>query len=137
MGHGDEIVVVDANFTARALSQNQHHAKPILRLEGISLARACQAVLSVFPLDEAVAQPVSYMKVCDTPEGHISAVQLEVLNHLNLHKFARVEECVALERFAFYERAKTAFAFLVTGELRPYGNFIFKKGVISFPETPL
>jgi L-fucose mutarotase len=137
MGHGDEIVVVDANFTARALSRNPSHSKPILRLEGISLARACQAVLSVFPLDEAVAQPVGYMKVCNTPEGHVNAVQLEVLNHLARQKFALAEECLALERFAFYERAKTAFAFLVTGELRPYGNFIFKKGVLSFPETPL
>ena len=89
----------------------------------------------MFPLDEAVAQPISYMKVCDTPQGHLSAVQLEVLNHLARQKFALVEQCLALERFSFYERAKTAFAFLVTGELRPYGNFIFKKGVISFAET--
>jgi L-fucose mutarotase len=125
MGHGDEIAVVDANFTGRRLAG----AKPLLRLDGVGLARACQAVLSVFPLDEAVEQPVTFMKVSDTPTGHISEVQREVLQVLQ--RFEVPESKVKpVERFAFYDLIANAFAIVQTGELRPYGNFIFKKGVI-------
>ncbi|MEN9670259.1 MAG: L-fucose mutarotase, partial [Pseudomonadota bacterium] len=66
MGHGEWVAVVDANFTANYLSQG----KPVVRLPGISLERASQAVLSVFPLDSAVVQPAAYMKVCDMPDSH-------------------------------------------------------------------
>jgi L-fucose mutarotase len=126
MGHGDEIAVVDANFTGRALAGG----KPLLRLHGVGLARACRAVLSVLPLDEAVEQPVAYMKVSDSAEGHVSDVQQEVLGLL-LQDFSIPPSRVRpVERFAFYDLIPDAFAIVQTGELRPYGNFIFKKGVI-------
>ena len=69
MGHGDEIVVADANFTAVSLARG----KPVLRLPGAGVARACEAVLSLLPLDAAVAQPVAFMQVSDTPPGYRSA----------------------------------------------------------------
>jgi L-fucose mutarotase len=125
MGHGDEVAIVDANFTGRRLAG----AKPLLRLDGVGLARACRAVLSVFPLDEAVEEPVAFMKVAGAAEGHVSEVQQEVLKVLHESGVARAK-VKPVERFAFYDLAANAFAIVQSGELRPYGNFIFKKGVI-------
>jgi len=127
MGHGDEIVVADANFTAETLG----HGKQLIRLPGIGLHRACQALLSVFPLDAAVAQPVAYMKVCDTPAGYASVLQQSVLDLLAETGSADPAQCEAVERFAFYDRVKKAYAIVQTGEMQPYANFTFKKGVIA------
>lgn len=127
MGHGDEILVADANFTAETLG----HGKQLIRLPGIGLHRACKAVLSVFPLDAAVAQPVAYMKVCDTPAGYTSALQQSVLDLLAETASADPAQCAAVERFAFYDRVKQAYAIVQTGEMQPYANFTFKKGVIA------
>lgn len=132
MGHGDEIVVVDANFTARKLAGT----KPLLRLDGVGLLRACQAVLSVFPLDAAVDRPVGYMQVSGAPAGSVAPVHREVLDHLARLGVAGEAQCEPIERFAFYDRVAGAHAFLVTGELRPYGNFLFKKGVLSAADLP-
>ena len=126
MGHGDEVVVVDANFTAASLGAG----KPVLHLSGADLARACRAVLSVFPLDADVPQPVAYMKVSHTDEGYVSKVQENVVN-LVVKTGGTTEQCEAVERFAFYDRVKTAYAIIQTSEMQPYANFIFKKGVIS------
>ena len=68
MGHGDEIVLADANFTSGSLGRG----KTVLRLPGIGMRRACAAVLSVLPLDDFVAQPIAYMQVGDTPAGYRS-----------------------------------------------------------------
>ncbi|GEM49092.1 RbsD/FucU family protein [Deinococcus cellulosilyticus] len=130
MGHGDELYVVDANFTASTLARG----RPIVRLDGISLQRACEAILSVFPLDPA-ERPVGYMKVCNTPEGHLNGAQQDVLNVL-ARLDIQPEHCEPTERFAFYERTQRAYAFVVTGELRTYANFCFKKAVVSFPAQP-
>lgn len=127
MGHGDEVLVADANFTAETLG----HGKHIIRLPGIGLQRACQAVLSVFPLDAAVSQPVAYMKVSDTPPGYTSALQRSVIALLAETGSAEPAQCEAVERFAFYERVKKVYAIVQTGEMQPYANFIFKKGVIA------
>lgn len=127
MGHGDEVAVVDANFTAESLGRG----KPIIRLPGCDLYRTCTAVLSVFPLDTAVTQPVAYMQVSDSPAGYTSTVQLSVIVLLEAGDLARPEQCEAMERFSFYERVKQAYAIVQTGEMQSYANFIFKKGVIN------
>ena len=127
MGHGDEIVVADANFTAETLGQG----RPIIALPGVGVQRAAEAVLSLLPLDAAVAQPVAFMQVSDTPAGYRSALQRSVIARLEAQGWARGEQCEAVERFAFYERVRRAFAIVHTGELQPYANFIFKKGVIA------
>jgi L-fucose mutarotase len=127
MGHGDEIVLVDANFTAASLGR----AGTVLRLPGVSMRRACAAVLSVLPLDEMVAQPVATMQVGGTAEGYRSALQREVIGDLVAGGHARSDQCEATERFAFYERARCAYAIVQTGELQPWANFLFKKGVIA------
>jgi L-fucose mutarotase len=127
MGHGDEIVIADANFTAASLGAG----KPVIALPGAGVQRACAAVLSLLPLDAMVAQPVAYMKVCDTPDGYRSAQQREVIAALEADGHVLPGQCEAMERFAFYDRVKTAFAIVHTGELQPYANVILKKGVLG------
>jgi L-fucose mutarotase len=127
MGHGDEIVIADANFTAATLGRG----KPVLQLPGAGVARACEAVLSLLPLDEAVAQPVAYMHVSGRPEGWRSALQRDVIGLLAARGWAAEAQCAPTERFAFYERVKGCFAIVQTGELQPFANFLFKKGVIA------
>jgi len=127
MGHGDEIVVADANFTAVSLARG----KPVLRLPGVGVARACDAVLSVLLLDAAVAQPVVFMQVGGTPPGYRSALQREVIDKLRSRGDAQPAQCEAIERFAFYERVAGAFAIVHTGELQPFANFVFRKGVLA------
>jgi L-fucose mutarotase len=127
MGHGDEIVVADANFTAVSLARG----KPVLRLPGAGVARACEAVLSLLPLDAAVAQPVAFMQVSNTPPGYRSALQRQVIGRLGERGDAQPAQCEAIERFAFYERVAGAFAIVHTGELQPFANFLFRKGVLA------
>ena len=127
MGHGDEIVIADANFTAETLGQG----RPLIALPGVGVQRAAEAVLSLLPLDTAVAQPVAYMQVSDTPAGYRSALQRGVIGRLEERGWARGDQCQAVERFAFYDRVRRAFAIVHTGELQPFANFIFKKGVIA------
>ena len=127
MGHGDEILIADANFTAASLGQG----KPVIALPGVGVQPACEALLALLPLDAAVAQPVAYMKVCDTPDGYRSALQREVIMALEGGGHVQPGQCEAIERFAFYDRVKSAFAIVHTGELQPYANFILKKGVLG------
>jgi L-fucose mutarotase len=127
MGHGDEIVVADANFTAASLGQG----KPLIALPGVGVQRTAEALLSLLPLDAAVAQPVAYMQVSGTPAGYRSALQRAVIDGLAARGWATSAQCEAIERFAFYERVTRAFAIVHTGELQPFANFIFKKGVIA------
>jgi L-fucose mutarotase len=131
MGHGDEIVIADANFTAVTLAQGPHGGKPVIHLPGAGVERASQAVLSLLPLDTAVAQPVAFMQVSGAPPGSLSALQRRMLAQLQRGGHAEPAQCEAVERFAFYERVRGAFAVVLTGELQPYGNFLFKKGVIG------
>jgi L-fucose mutarotase len=126
MGHGDEIVVADANFTAHSLGRG----RPVIALPGAGVLRSCAAVLSLLPLDAAVEQPVAYMHVGGRPDGYRSALQREVIASLERAGWAKGSQCEALERFAFYRRAAGAYAIVHTGEQQPYANFLFKKGVL-------
>jgi len=105
--------------------------KPLVRLPGIGMARACAAVLSVFPLDPMVAQPIAYMQVGGSEAGYRSALQREVIDALVARGDAAAAQCEAMERFAFYDRVLKAYAIVQTGELQTWANFIFKKGIIA------
>ena len=130
MGHGNTIVLTDANFTAMQLaSANRPVPCPVVRLPGIGLVRAAQAVLSVLPLGTAAEQPVQLMQVGNTAAGYLSAVQQEVMD-LVLAQYPTMA-AQGLERYAFYEATKNAYAIVQTGEMQPYGNFILAKGVIA------
>ena len=125
MGHGEWVAVVDANFTADFLS----HGKPVVRLPGNSLSRVSQAVLSVIPLAEDVAQPAAYMRVCHQPETHRTPAHQQVVDCLGKEGVPeqRVE---GVERYAFYDKIKGASLIVQSGEATAYGNAMFCKGVI-------
>jgi L-fucose mutarotase len=126
MGHDDAIVLADANFTAIRYAGG----KPIMRLPGIGMVRAVQAVASLLPLVADEVHPVGFMHVSGEPEGYRSALQREVLAGLE-PTFLDGQSAQAIERYAFYERARNAFAIVLTGELQPFGNFLLRKGVIG------
>lgn len=126
MGHDDAIVLADCNFTAQRLAAG----KPVLRLPGAGLLRALQAVHSVLPLAADVEHPVAYMQVEHTEPPYRCALQREVLALL-APSLRQGQDAEPLERFAFYERARSACAIVVTGEPQPYGNFILRKGAIA------
>lgn len=126
MGHGDGVVLVDANFTATTLGRG----KPVIRLPGVGLLRAGAALLSVFPLDVA-ERPVDFMAVSGEPESHRTALQRDMLALCEHAGAVMPAQCRPVERFAFYERVKLAYAIVQTGELQPYANFLFRKGVLS------
>jgi L-fucose mutarotase len=132
MGHGDDLVICDTNFPAHALAQQTIHGR-VVHMENVSAARAVQAVLSVMPLDSFVEQPAARMEVVGNP-SEIPAVQQEV--QAEIDRAARRDAnrdswpMASVERFAFYERTKNAYAILTTGERRFYGCFILKKGVV-------
>lgn len=126
MGHGDEIAVVDANFPARS-STNR-----LVRLDGVDAPRVVGAILSVLPLDTFVPNAAFRMAVV----GDAAGVPPITREFETLLKQAGYQgEIEALERFAFYERARNAHAIVATGELRFYGNLILKKGVLP-PAAP-
>lgn len=122
MGHGDEIVIGDANFPAHAMGARVH------RLDGISATAAAEAILRLLPLDSFVEANAHVMQVVGDPEAS-PAIFAEFQS---LVEGADHPKPIArLERFAFYERAKRAFAIVQTGEFRLYGNLILTKGVIG------
>ena len=122
MGHGDEIVVVDANFPADSMAQR------LVRLDGLPVTAVTDAILSVMPLDDFVPEAAWRMEVVGDPtaEQPIFAEFRELLARHEGNGF----KLAALERFAFYERAQEAYAIVATGETRLYGNIILKKGVV-------
>lgn len=122
MGHGDEIVIADANFPGTTM------AKRLVRLDGVSATRALEAVLSVMPLDSFVEAACARMQVVGDP-GAVPEICTEFQRIIDAAEGGRFE-LAAIERFAFYERARSAFAVVQTGETRLYGNVLLTKGVI-------
>jgi L-fucose mutarotase len=98
MGHGDAVVLVDANFTAASLAQGPQ---------------------------------VSCMAVSGQPDGYRSALQRQVLALCETAGGASAAQCQAVERYAFYEQVRQAYAIVQTGELQTYANFLFRKGVLG------
>ncbi len=122
MGHGDELVIVDANFPATG------SAKRLVRLDGVDAPRVLKAILSLLPLDDFVDAPVAFMAVVGDP----TAVPEITREFRKIAEEAEGKPVAVdwLDRFAFYERAREAYALVATGERRLYGNVIVKKGVI-------
>ncbi|MEP5758793.1 MAG: RbsD/FucU domain-containing protein [Litoreibacter sp.] len=123
MGHGDEIVLADANFPAQSCGPT------CIRADGSDNSAILKAVLSVLPLDTFVPDPALCMQVVEDPSLVPEAV-VDFQGIINEHADAP-QSIQSLERFAFYERAATAFAVVQSGERRLYGNIILKKGVIK------
>ena len=121
MGHGDEIVIADANFPAAAI------ARSLVRADGVDAVRMVRAITALMPLDDFVPAAAFRMAEVDAPETMppIAAAFAEVLA---AEGYSGPIE--AIERAAFYDRARRAFAVVATGDTRLYGNLILKKGVI-------
>jgi L-fucose mutarotase len=122
MGHGDDIVIVDAHFPAVSM------AKRLIRLDGVTAPAALEACLQLIPLDSFVDDPALRMEVVHDP-NEIPEVQQAFQKVIDQQEGKHVP-LATIERFAFYDRAKQAFAIIATGELRTYGCVIIKKGVI-------
>lgn len=121
MGHGDEIVVADANFPAAAI------ARRLIRADGIDAPRIVRAVASILPLDDFVPAAAFRMAVVDHAE-EVPAITTDFIAALAEGGYRGPVE--AIERQAFYARARDAYAVIATGETRLYGSLILKKGVI-------
>lgn len=121
MGHGDEIVIGDANFPA------VQYGRRVVRADGIGGAELLSAILSVMPLDTYAAENFILMEV--VKGDAVVPVIWEDYKRVAAEKEpnARIGY---MERFAFYERAKEAFAVIASGEEQIYANIILKKGVI-------
>lgn len=122
MGHGDVLALVDRNYPAASTNDR------VVRLDGVDLPRLTDAVLSVFPIDTFIDQPVAGMAPVDDPEA-VPAVQQEVFALAEAAE-GRPLGVERVERFDFYQRVREAFAVVTTTEDRPYGCVLFTKGVV-------
>jgi L-fucose mutarotase len=122
MGHGDEIVIADGNFPAASV------AKKLIRLDGHGVSEVLSAILKFFPLDTYVERPVGLMAV--SPGDDIKPTIWDEYRIVIKESKEPFEEFEFVERFAFYERAKKAFAVVATSESALYANIILKKGVV-------
>ncbi|WP_088102821.1 L-fucose mutarotase [Halalkalibacter urbisdiaboli] len=123
MGHGDEIVFADGNFPAAS------HNSRVIRCDGHGIPELLNDILTLFPLDSYVEEPVALMAV-EARDDFIPSIW-------DVYKNTVAEACNTnvrfekMERFAFYERAKSAYAIVATGEKALYANILLKKGTIN------
>lgn len=123
MGHGDDIVIADANFPGTSMGAR------CIRLDGISATDTLKAILTLMPLDTFVPDPALVMQVVGDPSAVPEIVkEFQAIIDDTADHPAPIK---GLERFDFYERAKKAYAVIQTGEQRLYGNIILKKGVVA------
>jgi L-fucose mutarotase len=128
MGHGDRLVVCDTNFPADSIARQSVLGR-LLRIDNVSAAQAVEAVLSVMPLDTFVDDAAIRMEIVGQTQ-EVPPVQREVQAAIDRAE-GRSWPLVGVERHAFYEKAKTAYCVIATGERRFYGCFLFSKGVTA------
>lgn len=121
MGHGDEIVLADAHFPGESFNSR------VLRADGVRIPALMDGILPLFVLDSFVKDPVLMMAV--VPGDKLDpAVERSYRKVIDKH-YPKTPPIQRIERFAFYERTRNAFAVVMTGETAKYGNIILKKGV--------
>ncbi|HDL3867559.1 fucose isomerase [Mannheimia haemolytica] len=121
MGHGDELVLSDAHFPAHSIHQN------VIRADGLSVATLLEGISALFEFDQYVEAPLAMMQAVkgDTLDPSVEERYLNAIKKVN----GTAPKIERVEHFAFYDRAKNAYAVVITGELAKYGNIIIKKGV--------
>lgn len=125
MGHSDQIVLSDGNFPAESMGKDCK----VIRCDGHGVPELLDAILAVFPLDTYVEKPVNLMEVVpgDDVETPIWDTYGEIISKYD----NRGNEAISdIERFAFYDKAKEAYAIVATGEKALYANVILQKGVV-------
>lgn len=123
MGHGDEIVLADAHFPGESCNNR------VLRADGLRVADLLDAILPLFALDTYVDSPV--MMMAPVPGDALDPTVEESYRAAIDRHWPETPSIARIERFAFYERARQAFAVVMTGETAKYGNIILKKGVTA------
>lgn len=123
MGHADEIVIADGNFPSASMAQR------LIRADGHNVPDMLEAILTLFPLDPYVEKPVALMEV--VPGDPTKPTIWEQYREVIADSGEKIEDFDFVERFAFYERAKKAYAVIATSEAALYANIILKKGVIK------
>ena len=121
MGHGDELVIGDGNFPAAS------NAKRLIRCDGLGVPEILDAVLQLFPLDTYVESPVALMA---TGAGEETPAIWKTYGEI-VEKHNGKTKIEQIERFAFYERARSAYAVIASSETAIYANVILKKGVVK------
>lgn len=121
MGHGDEIVIGDGNFPAESMGQRT------VRADGHGVPALLDAILQLMPLDTYVESPVVLMEVVPG-DPVVPTIWDEFQEIVEKREPAKISH---IERFAFYERAKKAYAVIATGESAIYANVLLKKGVVK------
>jgi L-fucose mutarotase len=122
MGHGDELVIADGNFPSASM------ARRLLRADGHGVPPLLEAILSFFPLDSFVPRPVALMAV--VPGSTAKTEIWEEYRRIVKQHDPGFRDFEMVERFAFYERARSAYAILATSETAIYANVILKKGLV-------
>ena len=131
MGHGDVLIIADTNFPSDSIARATVLGE-LLRMDNLSAAEATEAVLSVLPLDTFVDDFAGRMEIVGASD-EIAPVQQEVQDAIDAAE-GQPRPMIGIERFAFYDLAREAYAVIQTGERRFYGCFMFRKGVIP-PEA--
>lgn len=127
MGHGDRIVLADGNFPAESVGKNAI----VLRCDSCNIPELLDAVLQVFPLDTYVDTPVSLMALMDRDVGKIETpIWAEYESIVSKHDARGSSAVGQVERFEFYDRARTCYAIIATGESAVYANVMLQKGVV-------
>lgn len=124
MGHGDDLIISDTNFPADSLARETTLGR-VLRIDR-SAAEVARAVLSVYPIDTFVDGAVCRMEVVGEPDTILPVMQ-EVQAEITAVSGPTL---LGIERFSFYDRAKSAYAIIQTAERRFYGCFALRKGVV-------
>jgi len=126
MGHGDRLVIADGNFPAQSVGKNA----AVIRMDGHGACEVLEAVLQLFPLDTYVEHPVNLMAVM--PGDPVETPIWETYKKLVKKANERGESAVGqIERFTFYEEAKSAYAIIATSESALYANVMLQKGVVT------
>lgn len=123
MGHGDEIVIADGNFPGASIAQK------LVRLDGHGVPPVLEAILKLLPLDIYVEKPAALMQL--VPGDDVETPIWEEYRKIIKASGEKFDNFENVERFAFYERAKKAYAVVMTGESALYANIILKKGVVT------
>jgi L-fucose mutarotase len=123
MGHGDELALVDKNFPAVSLGAR------VIRLEGVDAPRVLEAILSVMPLDDMLDTPYTRMVDMGFSEVEESEICREFVRIVERYEGPRWQ-IGRIDRFGFYDRARSAFAVVVTGETRVNGSLLLTKGIV-------
>ena len=123
MGHGDKFVLSDANFPSYS------HANKLYRMDGLNIPQAAEALLSHFPLDSFIPHPVERMEIDGKPE-EVNDVHQDLIDTVKKVSGANWK-VGSVERQKFYDEARKAMAVITTSDTRPYGCFMFTKGVLK------